>query len=106
MAGLHANTYLPRRKYLFVHCTMQVQEKTMSLINVFVSARDSFVRWRQRQRAYGELMALDDRSLADIGVRRSEIASIVWGEDAVARHNDAPETAGFAPARLATPHRW
>ena len=78
----------------------------MSLINLFLSARDSLVRWRQRQRAYGELMALDDRSLADIGVRRSEIASIVWGENEIARHNEAPESAGFAPAQLATPHRW
>jgi uncharacterized protein YjiS (DUF1127 family) len=82
-----------------------VQEKTMSLINLFVSARDAFARWRQRQRAYGELMALDDRSLADIGIRRSEIASIVW-EHELARHDEAPVAGVFSPARLATPHRW
>ena len=29
--------------------------------------------WRQRQQAYAELAALDDRSLVDIGITRSEI---------------------------------
>jgi uncharacterized protein YjiS (DUF1127 family) len=29
--------------------------------------------YRRRQRAYAELYALDDRSLADIGITRSEI---------------------------------
>jgi uncharacterized protein YjiS (DUF1127 family) len=33
----------------------------------------SVADWRQRQRAYAELAALDDRSLADIGITRSEI---------------------------------
>jgi len=49
----------------------------MSLINLFVAARSAIARWRQRQRAYGELMALDDRSLADIGIHRSQIPAIV-----------------------------
>ena len=35
--------------------------------------------WRHKQQAYAELMALDDRSLADIGIRRSEIPAIVEG---------------------------
>lgn len=51
----------------------------MSLSNFFVSARKAMSEWRQRERAYTELMALDDRSLADIGVRRSEIAALVHG---------------------------
>jgi uncharacterized protein YjiS (DUF1127 family) len=29
--------------------------------------------WRRRQAAYEELSALDDRSLADIGINRSDI---------------------------------
>ena len=33
--------------------------------------------WRQRQRAYAELFALDDRSLADIGITRSEIPYVL-----------------------------
>jgi uncharacterized protein YjiS (DUF1127 family) len=49
----------------------------MSLINLFMAARSAIARWRQRQRAYGELMALDDRSLADIGIHRSQIPAIV-----------------------------
>ena len=32
-----------------------------------------FADWRSRQRALAELNALDDRSLADIGLSRSEI---------------------------------
>jgi uncharacterized protein YjiS (DUF1127 family) len=51
----------------------------MSLSNVFVSARKAMAQWRQRERAYAELMALDDRSLSDIGIRRSEIAALVEG---------------------------
>ena len=78
----------------------------MSLINLIVATRDAFTRWRQRQRAYGELMSLDDRSLADIGIRRSEITSIVWGQHETVRHDEAPQPGAFNPARLATPHRW
>jgi len=33
--------------------------------------------WRRRQRAYAELYALDDRSLADIGITRSEIPYVL-----------------------------
>ncbi len=46
---------------------------------------DNFVRqllsswstWRQRQRAYAELYALDDRALADIGISRAEIPFVL-----------------------------
>lgn len=37
----------------------------------------SVADWRQRQRAYAELAALDDRSLADIGITRSEIPYVL-----------------------------
>ncbi len=37
----------------------------------------SLTDWRQRQRAYAELAALDDRSLADIGITRSEIPYVL-----------------------------
>ena len=51
----------------------------MSLINLAVAARNGIKQWRRRQRAYAELMALDDRSLADIGIHRSQIPAIIEG---------------------------
>lgn len=56
----------------------------MSLINLLVSARHALADRRQRQRAYGELAALNDRELADIGLHRSQIPSYIEGlHDAV-----------------------
>ena len=51
----------------------------MSVINLFISAGRHFAEWRRRQQAYDELMALDDHSLADIGLHRSQIAGLVEG---------------------------
>ena len=51
----------------------------MSTINLFISAARRFSQWRRRQQAYVELMALDDHSLADIGLHRSQIAGLVEG---------------------------
>jgi uncharacterized protein YjiS (DUF1127 family) len=45
----------------------------MSLLTVFIAAASAWADWRQGRRAYGELMALDDRLLADIGLRRTDI---------------------------------
>ena len=65
----------------------------MSLINLFIAARSAIAGWRRRQRAYGELMALDDRSLADIGIRREEIRAIVEGYREEPRRDTAPAQA-------------
>jgi uncharacterized protein YjiS (DUF1127 family) len=51
----------------------------MSVISLLISARRAFTEWRQRQRAYAELMTLDDHSLADIGIHRSQIGALVEG---------------------------
>ena len=51
----------------------------MSVLNLFISAWKAFSDWRRRERAYDELMALDDHSLADIGIHRSEIRGLVEG---------------------------
>jgi uncharacterized protein YjiS (DUF1127 family) len=51
----------------------------MSAVNLLISAGRRFSEWRHRQQAYAELMALDDHSLADIGLHRSQIASLVEG---------------------------
>lgn len=47
----------------------------MSLINIFASAGRAIADWHRRQRAYEELMALDDHCLADLGIKRSDIAA-------------------------------
>ena len=57
----------------------------MSLTNLFVAGGHAFSQWRKRHKAYAELTALDDRTLADIGIRRSEIAGIVYGNPAPRR---------------------
>lgn len=48
----------------------------MSVINLFIAAASAWAGWRQRRRAYGELMALDNRLLTDIGLRRADIPAI------------------------------
>jgi uncharacterized protein YjiS (DUF1127 family) len=53
----------------------------MSIVNLFVSAGRAFSEWRRRERAYAELMALDDRCLADIGIRREQIRALVEGKE-------------------------
>jgi uncharacterized protein YjiS (DUF1127 family) len=73
----------------------------MSLINLFVAARDAIAGWRQRQRAYGELMALDDRSLADIGIRREEIRAIVEGR----YHDGSPRASVRVRAAAPSPRQ-
>lgn len=60
----------------------------MSMLNLLISAGRSFSEWRRRERAYGELMALDDHSLADIGIHRSQIGRLV--EDVCQPESCAP----------------
>ena len=42
----------------------------------------AYALWRERSSAVRELRALDDRTLRDIGVNRSEIEWVVYGSDA------------------------
>ena len=73
----------------------------MSLINLVVAGRNAIAQWQRRQRAYHELMALDDRSLADIGIHRSQIPAILEGKRLAAA--SAPDAApARAPARRPT----
>ena len=83
----------------------------MSLINLFASARSALAQRRQRQRAYDELMSLDDRSLADIGIHRSQIPALVAGVCPAVNLESEPDLVvasafGCGEARLATGHRW
>jgi uncharacterized protein YjiS (DUF1127 family) len=65
----------------------------MSVLNLLMSARKAFADWQRRERAYAELMALDDHALADIGVQRSQVRDLCDGFYAPA------PSAATAPAR-------
>ena len=54
--------------------------------NLIHDLRAGLADWRQRNRAYAELAALDDRSLADMGITRSEIPYVL--SHAPARHEE------------------
>jgi uncharacterized protein YjiS (DUF1127 family) len=43
------------------------------LLSSLQNVRAAYLDWRRRQVAYDELNSLDDRSLADIGISRSDI---------------------------------
>jgi uncharacterized protein YjiS (DUF1127 family) len=81
----------------------------MSLVNLFVAARNAIKNRRQRQRAFDELMALDDRSLADIGIHRTQIPALVMSFEEAAQIEASPLTAGAGrfgrPQNLAHLHR-
>lgn len=56
----------------------------MFITNLFLAAGRAFADWRRRERAYSEMMALNDRSLADIGIQRSQIRSLIYDDPAPA----------------------
>jgi uncharacterized protein YjiS (DUF1127 family) len=68
----------------------------MPFLNLFIAAGKAVSAWRRRERAYADLMALDDHALADIGIRRSEIRSILAADRKAAR--TAPPAASQQPA--------
>lgn len=74
----------------------------MSLVNLFVAARNAIKNRRQRQRAFDELMALDDRSLADIGIHRTQIPALVMSFEEAVQIEAAPLTG--SAGRFGRPH--
>jgi uncharacterized protein YjiS (DUF1127 family) len=51
----------------------------MAIFSGFLSALgERFTAWRERERAFAELSALDDRTLADLGLRRGDIPFVVY----------------------------
>ena len=78
----------------------------MSLMNLFVAVRNALIEQRRCRHTYNELMALDDRSLADIGMHRSQLPAIV--EDmcqGAELHPAAAPTRSPRALRLVTSHR-
>jgi len=66
------------------------------MLKILEKLRHGVTDWRHRQRAYAELAALDDRSLADIGISRSEIPYVLT-------HGAARRGALSAPANSNVP---
>lgn len=52
---------------------------TRALPDFLTRVSSRVVNYVSRSRAERQLQALDDRLLADIGMRRSEIQRMVWG---------------------------
>ena len=73
----------------------------MSVLNLMTSAWGAVADWRRRQQAYSGLMALDDHSLDDIGIRRSEIRGICEGSYAAVR--SAPSVPSLEHDKFASP---
>lgn len=60
--------------------TTTFNRETSRLVPDFLTRVSSrVVNYVSRSRAERQLQALDDRLLADIGMRRSEIHRMVWG---------------------------
>ena len=51
-----------------------------TLNGIFGALAQRFVAWRERERAFAELSALDDHTLADLGLRRSDIPMVVYSK--------------------------
>jgi uncharacterized protein YjiS (DUF1127 family) len=79
----------------------------MFIVNLLAAAGRALSEWRHKQKAYAELMALDDRSLADIGIRRSEIPAIVEGcHEASAEPRDGEFVPVFTTHKMAGGQTW
>ena len=88
MAELQQNPWYPRcvpAKSCAVQHAKRIGVYLMSVLNLLISVRKAVADWRQRERDYAELMDLDDHSLADIGIRRSQIRDLCDGYHAPAR---------------------
>jgi uncharacterized protein YjiS (DUF1127 family) len=72
----------------------------MFIMSLFANAQEKLSAWRRRHQAYAELMALDDRSLLDIGIHRSQIPGLVFGGQQKSREFE-PESQGVFGAQQA-----
>jgi uncharacterized protein YjiS (DUF1127 family) len=65
----------------------------------------SYAAWRERRAAVKELAALDDRTLRDLGLTRSEIEFVVRRDSARSSERQAPARQGAARAGTAANRR-
>jgi uncharacterized protein YjiS (DUF1127 family) len=66
---------------------------------------NAYAAWRERRAAINELAALDDRTLRDLGLTRSEIEYVVRRDSARSCERQAPVRQGAARAGTATNRR-
>jgi uncharacterized protein YjiS (DUF1127 family) len=66
----------------------------MSIVSMLAAARAVFAERRDRFRVYDELNALDDHSLEDIGLHRSQLPGMV---ERLFERDAAPVTAQTSP---------
>ena len=79
----------------------------MFMVNLIAAAGHALSEWRHKQQAFAELMALDDRTLADIGLHRSQIPGIVEGSQETSREPwDRDRLPAFGTHKLAGGHSW
>jgi uncharacterized protein YjiS (DUF1127 family) len=79
----------------------------MFIVSFLAAAKNALSEWRRRQLAYAELSALDDRSLADIGINRSQIPAIVEGfHEASQKPRDREFIPAFSAHKVAGGHNW
>lgn len=79
----------------------------MLIVTFLTAAKNALAEWRRKQQAYAELSALDDRSLADIGINRSQIPAIVEGfHEASQKPRDREFIPAFSTHKLAGGHSW
>jgi uncharacterized protein YjiS (DUF1127 family) len=79
----------------------------MFVVNLLAAAQNALSDWRRKQQAYAELSALDDRSLADIGINRAQIPAIVEGlHEASQNPRDREFIPAFSTHKLAGGHSW
>jgi uncharacterized protein YjiS (DUF1127 family) len=70
---------------LYLLCTATLIcsiERNLVVSTLIASIVERFNAWRERERAFAELDALDDRTLADLGLRRSDIPYVIYGKTA------------------------
>ena len=51
-----------------------------TITSIFRALAGSFKAWRERERTFSELNSLDDHTLADLGLRRSDIPLVVFSK--------------------------